>query len=360
VSDEKLQDLRGRIDAIDARLLKLISERADYAIRIGRLKRELEPGHSFYRPARESVHLRELVAANDGPLQDAELTALFREIISVCRALEQEITVAYLGPQGTFTQEAAFKHFGRAIATQDFPTVAEVFRAVESGKPAYGVVPVENSSEGVVTHTLDCFMDSALQIVGEIELPIRHCLLGAGDGLGGLATVYSHQQSFAQCRRWLNDNLPGCRQVAVHSNAAAALKAHDEHNAAAIAGAGAAAEYGLNILAEGIEDYSCNATRFLVIGGHGVPPTGGDKTSVLVSARNRPGSLAALLRILADRGVSLTRIESRPARIVNWEYVFFLDIEGHCEDKLLGRALAELDAGAGLYKLLGSYPCAPA
>ncbi len=360
MSDEKLKDLRGRIDDIDARLLKLISERAEYAIRIGRLKRELEPGQPFYRPGRESVHLRELVAANDGPLKAADLTALFREIISVCRALEQEIAIAFLGPQGTFTQEAAFKHFGRAIVTHDLPTVAEVFRAVESGKPAYGVVPVENSSEGIVTHTLDCFMDSALQIVGEIELPIRHCLLGMGAGLQGLSTVYSHQQSFAQCRRWLEQNLAHCKQVAVHSNAEAAKKARDEDNAAAIAGAGAGAEYGLNVLAEGIEDYSGNATRFLVIGDHAVPPTGNDKTSVLVSAKNHPGSLAALLRILADRNVSLTRIESRPARIVNWEYIFFLDIEGHCEDEILRRALADLEAGAGLYKLLGSYPCASA
>lgn len=362
MSDKGLDEIRARIDEIDARLLRLLNERAAHAMRIGELKRALGPNDSIYRPAREASHLRDLVAANRGPFKDADVAALFREILSACRALEREIVVAFLGPHGTFTQEAVFKHFGRSVVARDFSTIAGVFRAVEAGEPAYGVVPVENSSEGVVSHTLDCFMDSALRIVGEIELPIRQCLL-AGDDSGDLRRVrviYSHLQSFAQCRRWLEENLPHCRQVGVNSNAEAAQRARDDANAAAIAGAGAGAEYGLAVLAEGIEDCIANATRFLVIGDHAAPPSGDDKTSVLVSAKNHPGSLAALLQILARRDVSLTRIESRPVRIVNWEYVFFLDVEGHCEDRVLRDALSELEASAGLYKLLGSYPCASA
>ena len=372
--DKELGEIRAQIDEVDARLLQLLNERAAHAMRIGERKRALGPNDSIYRPAREAGHLRDLVAANRGPLKDASVAALFREILSACRALEREIVVAFLGPHGTFTQEAVFKHFGRSVVARDFATIAEVFRAVEAGEPAYGVVPVENSSEGVVSHTLDCFMDSTLRIVGEIELPIRQHLLARGDssdpgdsdGLGDsgdlrrVRVVYSHVQSFAQCRRWLEQNLAHCRQVGVGSNAEAAQRARDDANAAAIAGAGAGAEYGLAVLAEGIEDCAANATRFLVIGDHAVPPSGDDKTSVLVSAKNHPGSLAALLQILARRDVSLTRIESRPVRIVNWEYVFFLDVEGHCEERTLRAALSELEAHAGLYKLLGSYPCASA
>ncbi len=366
--DKELGEIRAQIDEIDARLLQLLNERAAHAMRIGERKRALGPNDSIYRPAREAGHLRDLIAANRGPLKDADVAALFREILSACRALEREIVVAFLGPHGTFTQEAVFKHFGRSVVARDFSTIAGVFRAVEAGEPAYGVVPVENSSEGAVSHTLDCFMDSTLRIVGEIELPIRQCLLAGGDSsdsgdpgdLRRVRVVYSHLQSLAQCRRWLEENLAHCRQVGVNSNAEAAQRARDDANAAAIAGAGAGAEYGLAVLAEGIEDCVANATRFLVIGDHAAPPSGDDKTSVLVSAKNHPGSLAALLQILARRDVSLTRIESRPVRIVNWEYVFFLDVEGHCEDDVLRAALSELEASAGLYKLLGSYPCASA
>ena len=362
MSDKELDEIRAQIDGIDARLLELLNERAAHAMHVGRLKRALAPKDSVYRPAREASHLRDLIAANRGPFKDADVVALFREILSACRALEQEIVVAFLGPHGTFTQEAVFKHFGRSVAARDFSTIAEVFRAVEAGEPAYGVVPVENSSEGVVSHTLDCFMDSALRIVGEIELPIRQCLLASRDldELRRVRVVYSHVQSLAQCRRWLEDNLPHCRQVGVASNAEAAQRARDDANAAAIAGAGAGGEYGLEVLAEGIENCAGNATRFLVIGDHAASPSGDDKTSVLVSAKNHPGSLAALLQILAHRDVSLTRIESRPVRIVNWEYVFFLDMEGHCEQDVLRDALSELEARAGLYKLLGSYPRASA
>ena len=371
MSEKELGEIRAYIDEVDARLLELLNERAAHAIHVGRLKRALDADASVYRPAREAGHLRDLAAANRGPLKDASVAALFREILSACRALEQEIVVAFLGPHGTFTQEAVFKHFGRSVVARDFATIAEVFRAVEAGAPSYGVVPVENSSEGVVSHTLDCFMDSTLRIVGEVELPIRQHLLAranssnssnsgdAGD-LRRVRVVYSHMQSFAQCRRWLAENLAHCRQVGVGSNAEAAQRARDDADAAAIAGAGAGAEYGLAVLAEGIEDCAANATRFLVIGDHAVSPSGDDKTSVLVSAKNHPGSLAALLQILARRDVSLTRIESRPVRIVSWEYVFFLDVEGHCEDGALRDALSELEARAGLYKLLGSYPCASA
>ena len=357
MSDEgELKSLRERIDALDDELLRLISERARIAQEVARVKREAGNDSAFYRPEREAQILRRIVETNPGPLAGEEMARLFREIMSACLALEEPLTVAFLGPEGTFTQAAALKHFGHAISTRSFGSIDEVFREVESGAAHYGVVPVENSTEGVVTNTLDCFLESPLRICGEVELRIHHHLLSRESSREALRRVYSHQQSFAQCRRWLDANLRGAERVTVSSNAEAAKRAAAEPGSAAIAGEAAADLYGLNVLAPNIEDMPDNVTRFLVIGRQESAPSGTDKTSLLVSARNRPGSLHHLLAPFAQNGVSLARIESRPSHCVNWEYVFFIDIEGHAKDAHVAAALAALGDEAELVKVLGSYP----
>lgn len=357
MAKDGIEDLRKTIDQIDLDLLELLNRRASLAQRIGELKQSADPGGEVYAPARESGHLRELVEKNGGPLEARAVTGVFREVMSACRALERNISVAYLGPQGTFTMEAVLRHFGSLVETRSLLDIEEVFRSVEADESDYGVVPIENSSEGAVVSTLDCLVDSPLQIIGEVELRVSHCLLGKERDLASIKAVYGHRQALAQCRKWVGLNLPHCRKVGVESSVLAAQHAAREANTAAIAGAAAAAE-GLQVLAKDIEDHPENTTRFLVVGKRGVQtPSGCDKTSVIVSARNRPGSLAGLLQVLANHGLSMTRIESRPARTANWEYLFFLDIEGHCKDEAVACGLAELHEKASFYKLLGSYPC---
>lgn len=358
--DDKLEQIRRRIDEVDAQLQELLNERARCAQEVARIKQEAGSENHYYRPEREAQILRDIKSRNQGPLSAEEMARLFREIMSACLALEQRLRIAFLGPQGTFTQAAALKHFGHSVETVPLPAIDEVFREVGSGAAHYGVVPVENSSEGVVNHTLDMFLASSLKICGEVQLRIHHHLLAKAGTMGDVQRVYSHQQSLAQCREWLDRHLPGAERVALSSNAEAARRAAAEAQpgVAAIAGDAAAEIYGLTTLAQNIEDDPENTTRFLVIGHQQVPASGNDKTSLLVSAENRAGALYQLLAPFRDHQISMTRIESRPSRRGMWEYAFFVDIEGHVDDPNVKQALEELQQAATLFKVLGSYPCA--
>jgi chorismate mutase / prephenate dehydratase len=354
--DKKLQSLRDRIDKLDQQIQALINERGEVAQEVAKLKESSGRDAAFYRPEREAQVLREILARNKGPIPDEEMARLFREIMSVCLALEMPMTIGYLGPEGTFTQAAALKHFGHSVNTAPLGTIDDVFREVESGSAHYGVVPVENSTEGVINHTLDRFMNSSLNICGEVELRVHHNLMGMMKDTADISRVYSHQQSLAQCREWLDQNLSGIERVAVSSNAKAARIARDEQGAAAIASDIAASIYELDILHKNIEDWPDNTTRFLIIGRQETPASGSDKTSLLVSTMNKPGALHRLLNPLASNGISMSRIESRPSRMTMWDYVFFIDVEGHKDDKQLATALAELEKEAAMLKVLGSYP----
>ncbi|MGI8738149.1 MAG: prephenate dehydratase [Gammaproteobacteria bacterium] len=353
---DALNVAREQIDELDAGIMRLISERAEVALNVARIKRQTDADAPCYRPEREAEVLRRVLARNKGPLSEEEMARLFREIMSACLALEQPLKVAFLGPEGTFTQEAVLKHFGHSVKAIALGAIDQVFREVESGATHYGVVPIENSTEGVVNHTLDMFLQSSLKINGEVELRIHHHLLSTLDEAAKVERVYSHQQSLAQCRGWLDSNLPQAERIAVSSNAEGARRARGEGNAAAIAGDAAARTYGLRALRNNIEDNPNNITRFLIIGRQRVPPSGFDKTSLVVSGRNQPGLLCRLLAPLAQNGVSMTRIASRPSQLVNWEYVFFLDVEGHMDDGNLKPALDDLEKLGDLFKVLGSYP----
>jgi len=356
MSDDRLDEIRKRIDAVDAEIQRLISERAALAQEVARIKQAGQADEEvvFYRPEREAQVLRKVLERNQGPLPGEEMARLFREIMSACLALEQPLTVAFLGPEGTFTQAAALKHFGHAVNTRPMGAIDEVFREVEAGSAHFGVVPVENSTEGVINHTLDMFMRSSLTICGEVELRIHHHLIGRDRD--NIRKIYSHQQSLAQCREWLDAHLPEVERVAVSSNAEAVRRAAEEEGAAAIAGETAAEIYGVPVLEAKIEDNPDNTTRFLVIGKQKVPPSGDDKTSLLVSTPNRPGALYRLLAPFERNGISMSRIESRPSRLANWEYVFFIDINGHVDDEPVARALETLKADSPMFKVLGSYP----
>ena len=353
---QKLERIRAQIDALDSKIQELLNERARCAQEVARVKRDAGDRNHFYRPEREAQILQEIKDRNQGPLSDEEMARLFREIMSACLALEQPLQIAFLGPEGTFTQAAALKHFGHSVTTAPLTTIDEVFREVSSGACQYGVVPVENSTEGVVSHTLDMFMQSQLKICGEVQLRIHHLLLSGGTAMADVQQVYSHQQSLAQCREWLDRHLPNAERIAVSSNAEAARRVAGKTGAAAIAGDAAAEIYGLTVLAENVEDEPDNTTRFLVIGDHVVPRSGKDKTSLLVSAQNRAGALYRLLTPFVEHGISMTRIESRPSRRGMWEYVFFVDIEGHVDDAHVAEALATMDEQASVCKVLGSYP----
>jgi chorismate mutase/prephenate dehydratase len=353
---DDLLTLRECIDAVDGQLLELISERARLATRVAEVKLAEGNGGSFYRPEREAQVLRGILERNPGPLPDEEVGRLFREIMSACLALEQPLTVAYLGPAGTWTEAAASKHFGHSVTMRAAASIAEVFREVEAGGCAFGVVPVENSIEGVVTHTLDNFADSPLVICGEVELRIRHCLLGRVPALGSARRLYGHPQALAQCRRWVDGHLPGIERSPMPSNAEGARRAAEEEGAVAIASEAAAAHYDLNVLAAGIEDEPDNTTRFLVIGRQASGPSGDDKTSLIFATPNRPGALRDILDCFARAGISLSRIESRPSRRAMWEYLFYVDLDGHASNPSVASALADIEARATLVKRLGSYP----
>jgi chorismate mutase/prephenate dehydratase len=355
LSDTELERLRGRIDEVNLRILEALSERARLAREIGTLK----VGQA-YRPEREAQVLRRIKEANRGPLSEETVALLFREIMSACLALERPITVAYLGPRGTFSESATFKHFGHAAVGQPAPSIDEVFRSVESGAADFGVVPVENSTEGAVGRSLDLMPRTTMKVCGEVIVRIHHNLMakGAPASLAAIRRVFSHGQSLGQCHEWLNANLPHAERVAVASNAEAARRAAEEANSAAVAGEAAAQHYGLAILAQNIEDEPNNTTRFLVLGDYSPAPSGRDKTSLVLSASNRAGAVYEMLTPFATRGVSMTKFESRPSREALWEYLFFVDIEGHRDDPQVAEALLDVGRIAGYIKVLGSYPAA--
>lgn len=357
MSDE-LKRLRESIDAIDDQLLDLVSRRAQLAHRIGEIKHG-----NIYRPEREAQVLRRITDANPGPLPETAVYQIFREVMSACLGLEQPLNVAYLGPAGTFSESAARKHFGSAPALLPQPTIDDVYRAVEAGNAHYGVVPVENSTEGAIGRTLDLLLAGSLEICGEVQLRVHQNLLSKAVDLAGVKRLYSHAQSLAQCHEWLNRNAAQLQRVPVASNAEAARMASEDAESCAIAGEAAATLYGLNILAPNIEDDPNNTTRFVVVGEHDAGPSGVDKTSIVFSVPNRAGAVLALLEPLSRHYVSMTRFESRPARGLGaseWKYVFFVDVEGHKSDIPVATALDEMRAIAGFLKVLGSYPRAAA
>ncbi|XGA78690.1 prephenate dehydratase [Halomonas sp. CH40] len=353
----KLETLRQRIDQLDSDILRLISERASCAKQVADVKLADDPTTVFYRPEREAQVLRRIMALNDGPLDDEEMARLFREIMSACLALEQPIKVAYLGPEGTFTQQAALKHFGESAVSLPMAAIDEVFREVEAGAVNYGVVPVENSTEGVVNHTLDTFMESSINICGEVVLRIHHHLLvSENTRRDKVSRIYSHPQSFAQCRKWLDAHFPHAERVPVASNAEAAKLVKTEWHSAAIAGDMAGKLYGLERIAEKIEDRPDNSTRFLIIGSQDVPMSGDDKTSLVVAMRNQPGALHDLLEPFHRHQIDMTRLETRPARSGVWNYVFFIDFKGHHAEPQVAAMLEEVRLRAADLKVLGSYP----
>jgi chorismate mutase/prephenate dehydratase len=356
-AESGLEELRQRIDAVDQQIHELISQRARFAQAVAVAKGS---GHAidYYRPEREAQVLRTIVARNQGPLTNAEITRLFREIMSACLAQEEPLKVAYLGPEGTFTQSAVYKHFGHSVNALSMATINEIFHEVESGIADFGVVPIENSTAGYVSHTLDSFIISPLKICGEVELRVRQHLLGSMDDLSQVVRVCAHPQSLAQCRAWLKEYLPGAEQVAVSSNAEGARRARDEAGTAAIAGDAAAEVYGLDKLVADIEDAPDNTTRFLVVGRKLFPASGDDKTTLMLSTADTDdaGALHRLLEPLAKHHVNMSRIESRPSRRRKWHYVFFVDIDGHVDDDGVAAALAELEQRAQLFRVLGSYP----
>ena len=354
-----LAEIRKRINKVDEQLLALLNERAGYAQQVGVGKGELGSAVDYYRPEREAEVLRNIVAHNDGPLRDEEVLRLFREIMSGCLAQQEPLKVGFLGPEGTFTQTAVFKHFGHSVRALPFHTIDEIFQEVESGVADFGVVPIENSSEGSVNNTLDMFLTSPLKIAGEIELRIEQHLLGRMSGLENIERICAHEQSLAQCRGWLREYLPQVELIGMSSNAAGARRARDEAGTAAIGPDVAADVYDLRIMVSSIEDRSDNSTRFLVVGRNLLAPSGDDKTTILVSTSGTGGGagvLHKLLQPLATHNVVMTFIESRPSRRKNWDYVFFMDLEGHASESPVADALAELEKESSLFRVLGAYP----
>jgi chorismate mutase/prephenate dehydratase len=352
---DKLLDLRARIDALDERLVKLLSARARLAQRVGAVKH----GVAVYRPEREAQVLRRVASLTEGPLSGSAVQQIYIEIMSACRALEDRMSVAYLGPAGTYSEEAARKHFGSATPLVPCGSIDEVFRQLEAGTTGHAVVPVENSTEGAVGRTLDLLLTTRAKICGEVPLPVHQCVMSKAKTLSGIRKVYSHTQSLAQCQRWLARHLPEAERIPVVSNAEAARLAAGDRQAVALAGKSAAALYGLALLARNVEDEPNNTTRFLVLAAEDAQPSGRDKTSLVLATRNVPGAIHDLLTPLARHGVSMTKLESRPARTGLWEYVFYVDVEGHSRDGKVASALAELEATASFFKHLGSYPAAP-
>lgn len=355
-SEQRLNELRDAIDAVDDELLTLLNRRGKLTIEVGELKREASASAEFYRPEREARILRRMLANNTGPMPDEQLARLIREIISTCLSLEQQLNIAYLGPAGTYTHAAAMKHFGGAASQASQATIGDVFRAVEARACDYGVVPMENSVGGAVIQTLDCLAESSLVICGEVVLPVHHQLLSRAADKTGLKRVYAHQQALEQCRAWLQAELPQVETIALGSNAAAAVQARDEPEAAAIASVEAGRLYELNTLAQNIEDNPNNTTRFVVIGRNRPQPSGDDRTTVMFSMRNEAGALHRILGMLAARDISLSRIESRPLRNGVWDYLFFIDLLGHHHNDAVSAALGEIERAAALFKVLGSYP----
>jgi chorismate mutase / prephenate dehydratase len=353
-----LSEVRERIDSIDRSIQELIAERARWAHQVGLAKGPLAAAVEYYRPEREAQVLRQVVDRNDGPLHDETLVRLFREIMSACLAQQEPLRIGFLGPEGTFSQQAVHKHFGHSAHGMPLGSIEEVFSEVENCNADFGVVPVENSGQGTIQSTLDMFLTSKLKICGEVELRVHQYLLSRSGRIEDIERIYSHPQSLGQCKTWLRQHLPKIEKLAASSNAEAARRARTADDAAAIAGESAAHVYGLKIVAGPIEDRPDNTTRFLVIGRTLFPPSGHDRTSLLVSVHDQPGALYNVLRPLAEHGVSMNRIESRPSHEGKWVYAFFIDISGHVEDPPVRAALGALGEFAAQVRVLGSYPVA--
>ncbi|WOB28154.1 MULTISPECIES: prephenate dehydratase [Xanthomonas] len=354
-----LADVRAKIDEIDRNIQALIAERANFAHQVGKAKGKLAAAVDYYRPEREAQVLRMVVDRNEGPLSDEVLVHVYREIMSACLAQQEPLKIGYLGPEGTFSQQAVLKHFGRSAVGLPMGTIEEVFQEVEAGNADFGVVPVENSGQGTIQVTLDMFLTSNLKICGEVELRVHQYLLSRNGRLEDIERIYAHSQSFAQTAGWLRSHLPKVEKIAVSSNAEGARRARNAEDAAAIGGESAAHVYGLKkVIMKSIEDDDDNTTRFLVIGRQIFPSSGHDRTSVLVFIHDKPGALFDVLSPFARHGISMNRIESRPSHQAKWEYGFFIDLVGHVEDEAMKQALAELEAHSAQIKVLGSYPVA--
>uniref|UniRef100_UPI00333ED1D6 prephenate dehydratase n=1 Tax=Castellaniella defragrans TaxID=75697 RepID=UPI00333ED1D6 len=352
----RLEPLRARIDALDEQILGLLNERARTALEVGEVKKTFDTDGPVLKPEREALIVRRLQEANPGPVSDEAIQAVWNQIISTCRGLESTLTVAYLGPQGSFSEQAANEHFGHSIGGLRCESFDEVFRAVEAGQADVGIVPVENSTEGAVNRSLDLLLNSSLKVLGERTIRIHHNLMTLTGGLEGVRQVLGHPQALAQCQAWLSRNHPGLERLPVASNAEAARLAAEDASRAAIAGDTAAAAWGLSVVVSGIQDDPQNQTRFLAIGPADAGPTGRDKTSIILAVPNRAGAVYEMLAPLAAHGVSMTRFESRPARTGQWEYYFYVDLLGHREDAAVSQALSELKQQAAFFKILGSYP----
>ena len=344
---------RKAIDKLDEQLVRLLNERTRHVLAIGEIKRKA--GEEIYAPHRERAVLDKVTQLNPGPITGEQLRAIYREIMSSALALEKAMSIAYLGPEATFTHEAAIRRFGSSLKYSSQKTIADVFTEVRKGRADYGVVPVENSTEGVVTHTLDMFVDSDLKIVSQIVLPVQQCLL-SNSPRAKIKKLYVHPQSLAQCRGWIQSNLPRAEIVETSSNARSAELAAKEKNAAAIGGIIAAEKYGLKVLEEDIQDNAANATRFLVLGRQCSPPTGQDRTSLMISVTDKVGALHQALAAFRRYKINMTKIESRPSKRKAWEYFFFIDCDGHAQDKKVARAIEHLGDHCNFVKILGSYP----
>lgn len=354
MSDDKLKPLRDQIDAIDAQLLALLNERARVAQQVGHVKAETNA--PVFRPEREAQVLSRVADTNPGPLRSSDLQSIFREVMSACRALENRVTVAFLGPVGTYSEQAVWRQFGQAVEALSCVSIDEVFRSVEAGTAAFGVVPVENSTEGTINRTLDLLLQTTLSISGEVALPVHHSLMTRSGNMEQVTRICAHSQALAQCQAWLNQHYPHIERQAVASNGEAARLATDDRQVAAIASEMAAKRYGLSIVHANIQDDPHNRTRFFVVGRLMPSASGKDQTSLVLSVPNKSGAVYELLAPLARHGVSMTRFESRPARTGRWDYYFYVDIEGHANDAKVAQALAELQAQAAFFKVLGSYP----
>ena len=356
MKDQSLQTPRKEIDKIDDEIVRLLNERAQYVIKIGKLKKASDTQANLHTPAREAEILERLCKVNPGPFPNDAVRAVYREIMSGSLALEGPVKVAYLGPRGTFTHLACIRKFGSSAQYVPQTSIKDVFDEVERGRADFGVVPIENSTEGVVNHTLDMFIDSNLQIYGEVLQEVSHHLLSKSDSLKAVKKIYSHPHALAQCRHWLETNMPEVPLAEVHSTARAAEICTEDLSAAAIASELAGQIYGLKVLKPRIEDNINNFTRFLVLSSKTPERTGKDKTSVMLSVKDKVGALYDLLRPFASHGANLTKIESRPSRRKAWEYIFFIDLEGHIEEDRVKRALAEIKSRCLFLKVLGSYP----
>ena len=355
----QLADVRARIDRIDRDIQALIAERAQMAHQVGKAKGKLAQAVDYYRPEREAQVLRMVVDRNQGPLSDQVLVHVFREIMSACLAQQEPLKIGYLGPEGTFSQQAVLKHFGRSAIGLPMASIEEVFGEVEAGNADFGVVPVENSGQGTIQVTLDMFLTSGIKICGEVELRVNQYLLSRSGRIEDIERIYSHPQSFAQTAAWLRANLPKVEKIPVASNAEGARRARNADDAASIGGESAAQVYGLKkVVTRPIQTDADNTTRFLVLGRQIFPPSGHDRTSVLVFIHDKPGALFDVLSPFARHGISMNRIESRPSHQAKWEYGFFIDLAGHVDEPAMQAALAELAAASIDIKVLGSYPVA--